>query len=321
MGDQPCQPVPAPHAGTPVDSVLPANSVPHFRSRPLLLLAACVLVLSLLLHFRTFVPARRPLPADEHAAVQPASSPASTQATTATAPATRAVPPALSWSRPRTAARQAEREAMVARQIASGDLYRDPVRDARVLAAMRAVPRHEFVTADRQAGAYADGPLPIGCGQTISQPYIVALMTELLQLQEGERVLEIGTGSGYQAAVLAELTPHVYTIEIIAPLCQQATERLARLGYATVQVRRADGYDGWPDAGPFDGIIVTCAAGHVPPPLWEQLKPGGRMVIPIGGVYETQRLVVLSKQADGGRRSRSVVPVQFVPMTGKLRDQ
>jgi protein-L-isoaspartate(D-aspartate) O-methyltransferase len=160
--------------------------------------------------------------------------------------------------------------------------------------------------------------LPIGYGQTISQPYIVALMTELLEAQAGDKVLEIGTGSGYQAAVLNELTPRVYTIEIVKPLYERAVKRLDKLGYKTIQTRLADGYDGWKEHAPFDGIIVTCAAGHVPPPLWEQLKEGGRMVIPVGGVYETQRLLVLTKQEGGKRQSRNVLPVRFVPMTGKI---
>ncbi|MCK4340776.1 MAG: protein-L-isoaspartate(D-aspartate) O-methyltransferase [Phycisphaerae bacterium] len=216
--------------------------------------------------------------------------------------------------------RQRERDGMVDSQIARG-LYREVVTDRRVLAAMRAVPRHEFVPAERRRSAYADSPLPIGYGQTISQPYIVALMTELLEVAEGDQVLEIGTGSGYQAAVLSELTPYVYSIEVVAPLAEQAAGRFKQLGYKTIQTRQADGYDGWLEHAPFDGIIVTCAAGHVPPPLWEQLKPGGRMVIPVGGVYETQRLLVLTKQPNGKRKSRNVIPVRFVPMTGKIQKQ
>jgi len=225
----------------------------------------------------------------------------------------------LRWPHPRTPDRQHERDSMVETQIARGGPYSPAVRNEDVLAALRAVPRHEFVPAERSKYAYHDSPLPIGHGQTISQPYIVGLMTELLALRPGDRVLEIGTGSGYQAAVLAELTPYVCTIEVIEPLYRQGTRRLERLGYVTVRTRLGDGYDGWPEYGPFDAIIVTCAAGHVPPPLWEQLRPGGRMVIPIGGAYETQRLVLLTKQPDGSRRSRDVLPVAFVPMTGKIR--
>jgi protein-L-isoaspartate(D-aspartate) O-methyltransferase len=224
----------------------------------------------------------------------------------------------LQWPRLRTADRQAERDRLVDRYIARGGMFHDAVKDERVVAAMRAVPRHEFVPRSRRRSAYDDTPLPIGHGQTISQPYIVALMTELLEVKEGDKVLEIGTGSGYQAAVLNELTPYVYSIEIVKPLYEEVVERFERLGYKTIQARLGDGYEGWEQHAPFDGIIVTCAAGHVPPPLWNQLKPGGRMVIPLGGVYETQRLVVLTKREDGGRESRNVLPVRFVPMTGKI---
>ena len=227
----------------------------------------------------------------------------------------------LQWPRPRTSARQVDRRRMVASQIARGGFSHDAIKDERVLAAMRAVPRHEFVPDARRRQAYADTPLPIGHAQTISQPYIVALMTELLKVKEGDKVLEIGTGSGYQAAVLNELTPYVYTIEIVEPLHRQVVDRFKRLGQRAIQTRLGDGYDGWKEHAPFDGIIVTCAAGHVPPPLWEQLKPGGRMVIPVGGVYDVQRLLVLTKQPDGTRKSRSVLPVRFVPMTGKMQDK
>ena len=227
----------------------------------------------------------------------------------------------LQWPRPRTTARQVDRRRMVAAHIERGDSSRDPVKDKRVLEAMRFVPRHEFVPEDRRRQAYADTPLPIGHAQTISQPYIVALMTELLELKEGEKVLEVGTGSGYQAAVLNELTPYVYSIEIVEPLHKQVVDRFERLGYKTIQARLGDGYDGWKEHAPYDGIIVTCAAGHVPPPLWEQLKPGGHMVIPVGEVYDVQRLLVLTKQPDGSRKSRSVLPVQFVPMTGKMQEE
>jgi protein-L-isoaspartate(D-aspartate) O-methyltransferase len=211
--------------------------------------------------------------------------------------------------------RQDDRNRMVERQIARPADGRTAVTDEDVLSALRAVPRHVFVPDANRPLAYRDSPLPIGHGQTISQPYIVALMTELLELTEDSRVLEIGTGSGYQAAVLAHLTPHVYSIEIVEPLHQTATGVLKDQGYRTVRTRFADGYHGWPEEGPFDRIIVTCAAGHLPPPLWEQLKPGGRIVIPIGGPKELQRLVVMTKNEDGTRESRTVTAVRFVPLT------
>jgi protein-L-isoaspartate(D-aspartate) O-methyltransferase len=210
---------------------------------------------------------------------------------------------------------------MVFDQIASGSRTRDPVTDKAVIEAMRAVPRHVFVPEKHQSRAYDDTPLPIGHGQTISQPYMVAVMTELLELTPESTVLEIGTGSGYQAAVLAQLTPHVYTIEIIGPLAEQSTRTLEEQGYSEVQTRHADGYYGWPEAGPFDAIIVTCAAGHLPSPLWDQLAPGGRIVIPIGGVYSVQRLVVIQKTPDGKRTSESLMGVRFVPMTGQVMEE
>lgn len=212
-----------------------------------------------------------------------------------------------------------EREEMVRRQIARPMDGREPVRDAAVLEAMRQVPRHVFVPEYLQKQAYEDSPLPIGYGQTISQPYIVALMTEALGLKPESRVLEIGTGSGYQAAVLAHLCREVYTIEIIEALARRAEAKLKEEGYESVRVRVGDGYFGWEEAGPFDAIIVTCAAGHLPGPLWEQLKPGGRIVIPIGGPYEVQRLVVMTKTEDGQRRSRTITGVRFVPMTGRAQ--
>lgn len=185
-----------------------------------------------------------------------------------------------------------------------------------VLAAMREVPREEFVPADLQRAAFDNGPLPIGHGQTISQPYIVALMTDLLAPQPEHLVLEVGTGSGYQAAVLARLVRQVHSVEIVAALGQAAAERLQRLGYANVSVRIGDGYAGWPELAPFDGIVVTAAAPHVPPPLVEQLKPGGRMVIPVGRPYWTQRLTLVEKDAGGQVSSHEVLPVAFVPLTG-----
>jgi protein-L-isoaspartate(D-aspartate) O-methyltransferase len=187
---------------------------------------------------------------------------------------------------------------------------------ASVLDAMRRTPRHAFVPADLRDLAYADRPLPIGYGQTISQPYIVALMTDLLRLAPGGRALEIGTGSGYQAAILSELGHEVYTIEIVPALAEQAAERLSDLGYDTVHIRQGDGYFGWPDAAPFDAIVVTAAASQIPPPLLEQLKPGGRMVIPIGAAFLTQQLMLVEKLADGSIRTEALLPVVFVPLTG-----
>jgi protein-L-isoaspartate(D-aspartate) O-methyltransferase len=189
------------------------------------------------------------------------------------------------------------------------------VTNAHVLAAMLKVPRHDFVPERLRDAAYDDGPLPIGYGQTISQPFIVGLMTEMLQLKRGDKVLEIGTGSGYQAAVLAEITDKVFTMEIIEALADAATGRLKRLGYDKVQVKFADGYFGWPGQAPFDAIIVTAAADHVPPPLIEQLKPGGRMVIPLGSVFFRQTLVFVEKDKDGKLRTRNIAPVAFVPLT------
>lgn len=192
------------------------------------------------------------------------------------------------------------------------------VEDRRVLAALRAVPRHEFVPPHLRAHAYEDHPLEIGWGQTISQPYIVALMTELAELEVGAKVLEVGTGSGYQAAVLAEMGADVYTIEIIPDLAEHASETLERLGYAKVSVRTGDGYLGWPDQAPFDGILVTAAPEDVPEPLIEQLRVGGRLVIPLGS-FPDQVLTVVHKTGSGLRREE-VTPVRFVPMTGIAAD-
>jgi len=205
------------------------------------------------------------------------------------------------------------RAQMVERQLTAPG--RD-IRDARVLDAMRTVPRHEFVPEPVRGQAYEDHPLPIGHGQTISQPYIVAFMTEQLAPKPTDRVLEIGTGSGYQAAVLAKLVKEVYTIEIVDPLAWRAAADLKRLSFTNVFVRAGDGYLGWPEAAPFDAVIVTCAPDHVPKPLVEQLKDGGRMIIPVGRAGGGQDLYLLEKR-DGKVRQTAVLPVRFVPMTGK----
>lgn len=188
--------------------------------------------------------------------------------------------------------------------------------DRRVLEAMMRVPRHEFVPADLMDRAYLNRPLPIGHGQTISQPYIVAIMTDLLDLEPHHRVLEIGTGSGYQAAVLAELGARVWSIEIIEPLGQQAKTRLQRLDFDTVAVRIGDGYYGWPEQAPFDAIIVTAAANHIPPPLLKQLAVGGKMIIPVGSRFSTQELILITRVNQDELVTRLVLPVRFVPLTG-----
>ncbi len=192
-----------------------------------------------------------------------------------------------------------------------------PVRDTHVLQAMRTVPRHLFVPEEYRDLAYLNSPLSIGYDQTISQPFIVAHMTELLQLKPEYRVLEIGTGSGYQAAVLAELCNHVYTIEIVEPLGKRAKNLLKELGYDQVQVRIGDGHKGWPEAAPFDRIIVTCAPEKIPQPLLDQLAPGGRMVIPVGRQLGTQYMVEVTKDSRGRISRTRHYPVRFVPMTGK----
>lgn len=203
------------------------------------------------------------------------------------------------------------RERMVTEQIEARG-----VKAPLVLQAMRKVPRHEFVPPAARHEAYGDHPLPIGHGQTISQPYIVAFMTEALGLKGGEKVLEVGTGSGYQSAVLAQFASAVYSIEIVAPLAEEARERMARLGYRNVFVRAGDGYKGWPEAAPFDAIIVTAAAPKVPEPLKQQLRDGGRLVIPVGD--QNQELVVLTRRGDAFEERR-VLAVTFVPMTGEVR--
>jgi protein-L-isoaspartate(D-aspartate) O-methyltransferase len=204
-----------------------------------------------------------------------------------------------------------DREAMVMKQIESRG-----VEDPDVLAAMLAVPRHKFVPENYIPQAYADHPLPIGHGQTISQPFIVALMTEVLTLEEGDRVLEIGTGSGYQAAILAELDTVVYTVEIIPELALEADERLKDLGYTNIRVLNADGYFGWEEHAPFDGVIVTAAPDHLPQPLIEQLDEGARMIIPIGPVGAVQTLWLFEK-VEGELKALNLGPVSFVPLTGE----
>ena len=207
------------------------------------------------------------------------------------------------------AERRPERLDMVEQQLMARDIT-----DPRVIDAIRRVPRDRFVPATQRAAAYEDRPLPIGYRQTISQPYIVAFMTQALQLTEDTRVLEIGTGSGYQTAVLAELASQVYSIEIVPELAARALETLADLGHANVETRVGDGYQGWPDAAPFDAIIVTAAPDHVPAPLLAQLAPGGRMVIPVG--QDRQSLTLITRDDDGVTR-RNLLPVLFVPMTGE----
>lgn len=274
---------------------------------PAALLAAAGVLIALL-------PAWSTGNASSSTATQEASS---TQPGTATQPGV-ATRPAEPYERPLPpASREHERlrHRMVETQIEAHWDGRPAVKDEQVLEAMRAAPRHVFVPDRHRGQAYRDMPLPIGHGQTISQPYIVALMTELLELTSESKVLEIGTGSGYQAAVLAHLTPHVYSIEIIEPLAENAQEVLEAQGYDEAQCRHGDGYHGWPEAAPFDTIIVTAAAGHLPPPLWEQLAPGGRIVIPIGDPMGVQRLVVVTKTPEGKRETRSVMPVRFVPLT------
>jgi protein-L-isoaspartate(D-aspartate) O-methyltransferase len=204
-----------------------------------------------------------------------------------------------------------ERERMVQEQIESRG-----VEDPRVLAVLRAVARHEFVPDPQRAHAYEDRPLAIGEGQTISQPYIVAVMTELLELEGDEKVLEIGTGSGYQAAVLGRLAREVYTIEIVSELAGRAEANLRRLGYANVHVREGDGYRGWPEQAPFDAILVTAAPERVPQPLVDQLAVGGRLVAPVGDVF--QDLVLVTRDAEGVRQKR-LIGVRFVPMTGEAQ--
>ncbi len=210
----------------------------------------------------------------------------------------------------------AETDAQQRARMVETQIVARGVRDPRVLAAMREVPRHLFVDSAHRSEAYEDHPLPIAGNQTISQPYIVALMTELLDLQPGERVLEIGTGSGYQSAVLSRLAREVYSMEIVPELARAAGERLKKLGYANVTVREGDGYRGWPEHAPFDGIIVTAAPPRIPEPLVDQLASGGRMVIPVGDFF--QELKVFRKDKNGKVTENDILPVRFVPMTGEI---
>jgi protein-L-isoaspartate(D-aspartate) O-methyltransferase len=213
---------------------------------------------------------------------------------------------------PATADLVTQRNTMVEQQIAARG-----VSDPATLEAMRTVPRHEFLPLRLREEAYMDYPLPIGHGQTISQPFIVAFMTEAIRPQPGEKILEIGAGSGYQAAILAQMGADVYTIEIVEPLAEMARQTLERLGYKTARVKYGDGFHGWPEHAPFDAIVVTCAPDKIPPALVEQLKDGGRMIIPVGGGMN-QELVLLRKKG-GEIEKQSVLPVRFVPMTGEAQ--
>ena len=220
------------------------------------------------------------------------------------------LPPTALAAEPDTLdAYQEIRQEMVRTQIAARG-----VKDPRVLDAMRTVKRHRFVSSSQTDAAYTDRPLPIGHGQTISQPFIVAYMTELARVEADDRVLEIGTGSGYQSAVLAEIADSVYTIEIVPDLASSADERLNDLGYQNIIVKHADGYYGWPEHAPYDAIVVTAASEHIPPPLIEQLRNGGRMVIPVGTPFRTQTLMLVTKEG-GEIKTRSLTPVRFVPFT------
>jgi protein-L-isoaspartate(D-aspartate) O-methyltransferase len=222
---------------------------------------------------------------------------------------------------PSAAAGSADDGCAAARRRMVEQLRGREISDPAVLAAVAAVPRHLFVPEEERGKAYADQALPIGSGQTISQPYIVALMTSLLGIKPGARVLEVGTGSGYQAAVLSHLAGEVYTIEILRPLADGARRTLTDLGYRNVRFRVGDGFQGWPEAAPFDAIVVTAAPPSVPAPLLAQLKTGGRLVIPVGGRDALQNLLVFTRRADGGFDRASVLPVRFVPMTGEAQQR
>lgn len=204
------------------------------------------------------------------------------------------------------------------RRLVSRYIQAEGIKEPNVIKAMVTIPRHAFVRKDELSRAYGDYPLPIGYGQTISQPYIVAYMTQALRLGDDDKVLEVGTGSGYQAAVCAEIAKVVYTIEIVKPLAQSAKKRLKELGYHNVITKAGDGYYGWEEHAPFDAIIVTAAAGFVPPPLIEQLKEGGRMIVPVGSPFGNQTLMLITKDQDGKIHSKRLLPVMFVPMTGQV---
>jgi protein-L-isoaspartate(D-aspartate) O-methyltransferase len=226
------------------------------------------------------------------------------------------VPPSSQAGVPATSGVEAEALVNARHQMVETQIRARGVSDPAVLAAVDTVPRHQFVPSESLQDAYADHPLPIGYGQTISQPYIVAWMTELLRLERGDRVLEIGTGSGYQAAILAEMGAEVYTMEIVEPLATQAAARLAEMGYQNATVRNADGYYGWQEHAPFDAIVVTCAPDHIPPPLVNQLADGGRMVLPVGPPGGYQSLWLVEKDGDQVRTS-NLGGVRFVPLTGE----
>jgi protein-L-isoaspartate(D-aspartate) O-methyltransferase len=216
----------------------------------------------------------------------------------------------MNWSHPRSNERLEERREMVNTIKRYYNLN-----NKKVLDAMLNVPRHWFVPQRQQHAAYANRPLEIGHGQTISQPFVVAYMTSLLEPDPNDVVLEVGTGSGYQAAVLSEFTPHVYSIEILEPLAKEAKARLRERGYNTIQVKAGDGYKGWPEHTPFDAIIVTCAPEHIPSPLLQQLAPDGKIVIPVGGQYRVQELMLVTKDTEGKITKKSMMPVRFVPLT------
>jgi protein-L-isoaspartate(D-aspartate) O-methyltransferase len=215
----------------------------------------------------------------------------------------------------------ADEYATLRRSMVENQIKNRGITDKKILDAMLTVPRHRFVPSEYLADSYEDRPLPIGEGQTISQPYIVALMCEKLSLKPSDRVLEVGTGSGYHAAVISRISKEVLTVEIIPPLGEKSSKILKTLGYDNVRTRIGDGYYGWEEHAPFDAIVVTAAATHIPPPLIKQLKPKGRMVIPVGGVFQIQNLMLVRKDTDGKVTTETVCPVRFVPLTGGPRNQ